>query len=77
MIIVNKQDEEFIKENIPNPECILEAKSLREAELRFLDWLDRSDDCWDATGRNYSALGTAAQRVYDNLRISNSSVNMA
>lgn len=77
MIIIEKNDAEFIKKNIPNPEKIIEASSLREALLYFLDWLDNNRGCWDSSGFGYSVLGSQAQRVYDNIRISNGSVETA
>ena len=75
MVVINEQDANFIKDNIPNPERILEAATLKDALMNFLDWLDTNRDCWDSTGRDYSALGTKAQNVYDNIRISNGVVN--
>lgn len=77
MIIIAKNDAEFIKKNIPNPEKIIEASSLREALLYFLDWLDNDRECWDPSGFGYSALGSQAQRVYDSIRISNGLVGPA
>ena len=77
MVIIEKSDAEFIKKNIPNPEKIIKASVLRDALLYFLDWLDNNRECWDSSGFNYSELGRQAQRVYDNIRISNASVERA
>ena len=74
MIIIEKSDAEFIEKYIPNPERITKAPTLRDALLYFLDWLDNNRDCWDDSGYGYSNLGSQAQRVYDNIRISNASV---
>lgn len=73
MVIIKKSDAEFIEKYIPNPEKIINASVLRDALLYFLDWLDNNRDCWDSSGFGYSALGSQAQRVYDNIRISNAS----
>ena len=71
MVVIEKSDVDFIEKNIPNPKRITKASSVRDALLFFLDWLDNNRECWDSSGYNYSALGNQAQRVYDNIRISN------
>lgn len=71
MINIEKSDEDFIKNHIPQPERIINAHSVREALLVFAEYINTTQDCWDSSGWFYSRLGNQAQQVYDNLRISN------
>ena len=77
MIIIEKADVEFINKNIPNPQRIINAPSVRDALLSLADFIETSQECWDSSGRFYSRLGNQVQRVYDNIRISNGLVEPA
>lgn len=71
MIIFKNSDVDFIKKHIPQPERIINARSVREALLVFAEYINTTQECWDSSGLFYSRLGNQAQQVYDNIRISN------
>ncbi len=77
MIVIEKADVDFINKHIPQPERIINASSVREALLSLSEFINTTQECWDSSGRFYSRLGNQAQRVYDNIRISNGSVETA
>lgn len=77
MIIIEKADAEFINKNIPNPQKIINAPSVRDALLSLAEFIETTQECWDSSGRFYSSLGNQAQKVYDNIRISNGLVETA
>ena len=71
MINIEKSDADFIKKHIPQPERIMNARSVREALLVFAEYINTAQECWDSSGLFYSRLGVKAQQVYDNIRICN------
>lgn len=73
MLKLEDSDIQFIKENMPVEfqEKIFSAETRRQLLSEFDWWINVTRDCWEANGEDYSDLGRAAQRVYDNIYLNN------
>lgn len=71
MLIISKENINFIKKNIPEADKIINANCTRDALIVFSEWLAFTRKCWDESGYYYSDLGRQAQRVYDDLLYDN------
>lgn len=73
MLKLEDSDVRFIKENMSAEfqERIFSAETRRQLLHEFYVWMDTSEECWEANGEDYSDLGRAAQRVYDNIYLNN------
>lgn len=69
MVKLSDSDILFVKKNMSPKEQdkILSAKTVRQLLHEFYVWIDMNESCWEANGEDYSDLGRAAQRVYDNI----------
>lgn len=73
MLKLEDSDIQFIKANMSEEiqEKIFSAETRRQLLHEFYVWIDMCEECWEANGEDYSDLGRAAQRVYDNIYLNN------